>query len=45
MDFFSFKFLAFLSLTLLLFHLKPVRGLRKWLLFAASLLFYVFLSK
>lgn len=45
MDFFSFKFLAFLSLTLLLFHLKPTRGLRKWLLFAASLLFYVFLSK
>ncbi|MBP5626911.1 MBOAT family protein [bacterium] len=45
MDFFSLKFLAFLSLTLLLFHLKPTRGLRKWLLFAASLLFYVFLSK
>ena len=45
MDFFSFKFLAFLSLTLLLFHLKPTRGLRKWLLFAANLLFYVFLSK
>ncbi|MBR5624920.1 MBOAT family protein [bacterium] len=44
MDFFSFKFLAFLILTLLLFHLKPTRGARKWLLFAASLLFYVFLS-
>ena len=45
MDFFSFKFLAFLILTLLLYHLKPMRGLKKWLLFAASLLFYVFLSK
>lgn len=45
MVFFTLQFFIFLALTLLLFHLKWTRSLRKWILFAASIVFYAAIGK